>query len=97
MCLHDTPFIGVQLTRLLQDAVGNTDLAHIVHRRRQPDRVDEILVPVQEPGKLCAVQSDSSDVSPGFVVTITGGRDEPEDDLFLCLAQGAGGLPHPLL
>ncbi len=78
---HHLPFVRIQAPCLLQNAVRDPDLAHVVHRRR----IEQIIGPgrTQAGGQaeqMCVV-AHPDHVQPGFVVLVFRRQSQALDDL----------------
>ena len=91
---HDGPFVGLELARLEQDGVGDTDLADVVHRAGIQDQVTLCLAPVQGPGQHGTDVAHPQDVVAGFLVPVLGGFAQTLDHLQPGAAQLFGLHPH---
>src|SRR5690606_1360192 len=78
--LHDRAFFGGERARLPQDGVGDADLADIVQRRGDEDRLDEVAVHAHRLSQDLAVTADADHVITGdFVAALCRLRQSPHD------------------
>jgi hypothetical protein len=61
---HELPFLAGQPADLVQDAVGNADLADVVQQRRVADPLDFDLVEAQRGGDGLAMSTTEAECSP---------------------------------
>ena len=92
--LHELPLVGLERALLEQDAIGDGDLADVVHRRRVQQQLDVGVAQPRRPAELGAHAAHPRDVHAGVVVARLGGVAEPAHDLELALAQVGGALAH---
>ena len=62
--LHHFELVGRQPAGFLQDRVGNADLADVVHRGRQPQKLGVVRRPTGCPGQHLAEQSGAAQCPP---------------------------------
>ena len=87
--LHHLELVLRQLARLLEDRVGDADLAQVVHRGGHADVLDPLGRPAQDLGEQLAVQSGPLDVPARLFVAVARGAEQAEDGFFVGIPQEA--------
>jgi hypothetical protein len=92
--LHDLPLLRGQRALLEQHAIGDRDLADVVHRGGVHELLGLGLGHPDVEGELGAHAAHPRDVDAGGVVARLGRVGEAADELELALAQVGGALAH---
>jgi hypothetical protein len=92
--LHDLPLLRGQRALLEQHAIGDRDLADVVHRGGVHELLGLGLGHPDVAGELGAHAAHPRDVDAGGVVARLGRVGEAPDELELALAQVGGALAH---
>ncbi len=87
VCLDDPVLVGGQPSGLVQDGVGDADLADVVHLGREPQQRALFLVLAGAVGEDGAGAAHSLDMARGLVVAELGGQRQAVDGLLLGGAQ----------
>src|ERR1700759_216475 len=87
MRLDHLPLVGVELSRLEQDAIRYADLADVVHRARVAKNLGLLRAPADLESQLPGKQADALDVLACLGVTCIDSLREALDQLELTFAQ----------
>ncbi len=85
---HDLEFFVREPAGLLQDGVGNADLADVVHGGGHADVADLDRRPAEDFGEELAIEAGALDVRAGLFVAITRCAEQAQDRLFVGAADG---------
>ena len=94
MGLHDLPFLLIELAGLEQDAVGDADLADIVHRAGIQDHFARPLHQAGRPREDGRELAHADDVQAGLIVPVLRRPPQAADDLQAGVQQFGGARAH---
>ena len=92
--LHNLPLVAFEAPGLQQYAVGNADLADVVHGTGLQDQRGVILIQSRRKGQPLAPLAHAHDMHAGLVVSVLAGASQAADDLETGLLQFGRALAH---
>jgi hypothetical protein len=87
VAFHESPFRGIQRSRLLQDAVRQRELADVVHEGSMEEPVEIVAVPAQLFRNRHRIVGHAQHVPSGVVVLVLGRQSQAKHGVDGALAQ----------
>ncbi len=87
VAFHDSPLLGIQGSGFLQDAVGQGELANVVHKGGMEKPIEILDVPAQLPRYRHCIVGHAQDMFSGLIVLVFGRQTQTQHGVDGTLAQ----------